>query len=82
MKNGIFSSLHPNCNHQIVFEKFDLSILFPSLCEKPVWYCEKADAELIRLAIDKFDWLRAFHANINVNKKVSFFTRPLFKGTL
>ena len=28
MESGVHSSLHPNCHHQVVFAKFNLSILY------------------------------------------------------
>ena len=59
MESGIHSSLHSNCHHQIVFAKFNLSIFYPPPYERTVWYCERANTELIRRAIDQFDWLRA-----------------------
>ena len=29
MESGVFSSPHPNCHHQVVSAKFNLSILYP-----------------------------------------------------
>ena len=29
MHSGVYPSLHPNCHHQIVFAKFNLTILYP-----------------------------------------------------
>ena len=62
MESGIHSnsSLHFNCYHPIVFAKFNLSIFYPPPYERTVWYYERANTELIRKAIDQFDWLRAF----------------------
>ena len=74
-KSGIHSSLHSNCHHQIVFGKFNLSIFYPPPYERTVWYYEKANTELIRRAIDQFDW-RAL-SNVNVDEKVYFFTKTL-----
>ena len=74
MESGIHSSLHSNCHHQIVFAKFNLSIFYPPPYERTVWYCERANTELIRRAIDQFDWLRAL-SSFNVNEKVYFFTQ-------
>ena len=68
-ESGIHSSLlHSNCHHQIVFAKFNLSIFYPPPYERTVWYYERANTELIRRAIDQFDWLRAL-SNVNVNEK-------------
>ena len=69
MESGIHSSLHSNCHHQIVFAKFNLSIFYPPPYERTVWYCERANTELIRRAIDQFDWLRALSLMSMVMKK-------------
>ena len=74
LESGIHSSLHSNFHHQIVFVKFSLSIFYPPPYERTVWYYERANTELIRRAIDQFDWLRAL-SNVNVDKKVCFFTK-------
>ena len=76
MESGIHSSLHSNCHHQIVFAKFNLSIFYPPPYERTVWYYERGNTELIRRAIDQFDWVRDL-SNINVDEKVYFFTKTL-----
>ena len=76
MESGIHSSLHSNCYHQIVFAKFNLSIFYPPPYERTVWSYERANTELIRRAIDQFDWLRAL-SNVSFNEKVYFFTKTL-----
>ena len=76
MESGIHSSLHSNCHHQIVFAKFNVSIFYPPRYERTVWYYERANTELIRRAIDQFDWVRAL-SNVNVDEKVYFFTKTL-----
>ena len=76
MESGIHSSLQSNCHHQIVFAKFYLSIFYPLSYERTVWYYERANTELMRRAIDQFDWLRAL-SNVNVDEKVYFFTKTL-----
>ena len=76
MESGIYSSLHSNCHHQIVFAKLNLSIFHPPPYERTVWYYERANDELIRRAMDQFDWLRTL-SNINADEKVYFFTKTL-----
>ena len=76
MESGIHSSFHSNCHHQIVFAKFNLSIFYPPPYERTVWYYERAHTELIRRAIDRFDWVRALF-NVNVDEKVYLFTKTL-----
>ena len=34
MESGVHSCLHPNCDHQVVFAKFNLSILYPPPYER------------------------------------------------
>ena len=77
MESGIHSSLHSNYHHQIVFAKFNLFIFYPPPYERTVWYYERANTELIRRAIDQFDWLRVL-SNVNVDEKDYFFTKTLF----
>ena len=76
MESAIHSLLHSNCHHQIVFAKFNVSIFYPPPYERTVWYYERANTELIKRAIDKFDWVRAL-CNVNVDQKVYFFTKTL-----
>ena len=76
MESGIHSSLLSKCQHQMVFVKFNLSIFYPSPYERTVLNYETANTELIRRAIDQFDWLRAL-SNVNIDEKVSFFTKTL-----
>ena len=72
--SGIHSSLHSSCNHYIVFAKFDLSIFYPPPYKRTTRYYENANTELVRRAIDQLDWLRPLY-NVNVDEKVSFFTK-------
>ena len=56
----------------------NLSCLFSLIhvTQKLCGIMKKANTELIRKAIDKFDWLRTL-SNVNVDNKVSFFTQTL-----
>ena len=76
MESGVYSSLHPSCHHQVIFVKFNLSILYPPPYERTVWFYEKANPELIRRAINEFDWIRAL-SNVCIDKKVCYFTETL-----
>ena len=53
--SGVHSSLHPNCHHQVVFAKFNFSILYPPPYKRTVWFYKKANLELMRRDINKFD---------------------------
>ena len=76
MESGIESSLHSNYHHQIVLSIFNLSIFYPLPYERTVWYFDRANTELVRRAIDQFDWLRA-QSNVNMDENVYFFTKML-----
>ena len=55
MKSEIHSSLHQNCHHKVAFAKFNLPILCPPPYKRTVWFCEKANTELIGRAINESD---------------------------
>ena len=76
MESGVQPSLHPNCHHQLVFAKFNLSIYYPPPYERTVWYYNRANADLIRRAIDLFDWDKALRFN-DVDKQVAIFNDTL-----
>ena len=59
IKSGVQPFLHPNCHYQLVFGKFNLSIYHPPPYERTVWNYNRANADLIRRAIDFFDWDKA-----------------------
>ena len=76
MKSGVQHSLHPNCHHQLVFTKFDLSIYYLPPYERTAWYYNKANADHIWRAIDMFDWGKALRFN-DVDKQVAIFRDTL-----
>ena len=69
MESGVHSSLHPNCHHQAVFAKFNLSILYPLTYERTVWFYKKANPKLIQRAINEFDWIRDL-SNVSVDENI------------
>ena len=70
IESGVHLSLHPNCHHQIIFAKFKLDIVYPPPYERKIWHYQKANIDLIKRAINLFDWEKAFY-NIHVDKTVS-----------
>ena len=68
MESGVHWSLHPNCHHQAVFAKFNLSVLYPPPYERTVWFYKEANHELVRRDINEFDWIR-FLSNVSIDKK-------------
>jgi len=75
-ESGVHSSLHEKCHHQIIFAKFNLSVCYPPPYEREVWYYKKANNDLIKAAINQFDWAKAFE-NTDANKKVSIFNETI-----
>ena len=69
--------MHPNCHHQIVYAKFKLQIYFPPPYLQEVWHYKGANTELIKKAISKYNWERAF-LNITVDEKVDISTKTVF----
>ena len=69
MSSGIYSSLHQNCHHQILFAKFSLKAHYPPPYEHEVWHFKKANTDHIKRAINGFPWERSF-ANVDINDKV------------
>ena len=76
IESGVHSSLHPNCHHQIVFAKFNLQIFYPPPYTREVWHYKDANIDLIRRALQEFNWEKAF-LNTCVNKKVSIFNEVI-----
>ena len=68
MESGVLSSLHASCHHQILYQiLYNLSILYPPPYERTVSFYKKANPELIRRAINEFDWTRAL-SNVSIDK--------------
>ena len=76
MESDVQPSLHQNCHHQFVFAKFDLSIYYPPPYERTVWDYNRANPDLVRRAIDLFDWDKALRFN-DVDKQVAIFSDTL-----
>ena len=76
IESRFHSSRHWNCHHQTTFAKFNLELVYPPLYVREVWHYKDANTELIRQAITKFNWERAF-LNTKVNKKMG-----IFNGTI
>ena len=70
-QSGIHPSLYPNCHHQIIFAKFNLKIYYTPPYLTEVWHYKEANADLIKRAINNFNWEKAF-SNTNITEKVSW----------
>ena len=75
MHSGVHPSLHPNCHHQIVLAKFNLTVFYPPPYKRLVWY-QQANTDLIKRAIELFDWEKSLF-NLDVNKQVSVFSETI-----
>ena len=76
IESDFHTSLHPNCHHQIIFAKFNLDIVYPPPYEREIWHYQKANIDLIKHAINPFDWKKAF-SNIDGDKMVSIFNQTI-----
>ena len=65
---GVYSSLHENCNYQIIYASFNLTIYYPPPYERETWHYQKASIENIRKAMDQFPWVTRF-TNFMLTKK-------------
>ena len=71
IESGVNLFLHPNCHQQTVYGKFNSEIIYPSPYMWEVWYYKGAKIELIRRAINQFNWQRLF-LNTSVSEKKFF----------
>ena len=76
IESGVHSSLHSHCHHQIIFAKFNLQVIYPPPYVWDVWRYKDGNTELIRRAVNEFNWQRAF-LNNNVNEKVDIFNSTI-----
>ena len=74
--SGVYSSVHPNCHHQIVISNFNLKIYYPPPYERLIWKYEKANADLIKRAITDFDWENKLSL-IGINYQVALFNETI-----
>ena len=56
MDSGDHPLLHSNSHHQIIYEKFDLKVLYPPSYERTVWHFFWANSDHIKKAINLFNW--------------------------
>ena len=73
---GTHPSLHTNCHHQIIYAKFNLKIQYPPPYSREVWQYKDSNDDLIKRAINHFNWERPFE-NKNVDEKVLRFNKTI-----
>ena len=76
LHSGIHLSQHPNCNHQIIFAKFNLAIFYFPPYKRLVWHYQQANTDLIKRAIELLDWEKSL-SNLDVNKQFSVFNETI-----
>ena len=76
MHSGVHSSLHPDCHHQIVFAKFNLTIFYPPSYKQLVRHYQQPNTDLIKRAIELLGWGKSL-SNLNMNKQVSVFNETI-----
>ena len=59
-----------------MFARFNLKVVFPLPYEREVWHFKEANVDLIRKAINGFQWEKSFQ-NMNVNDMVHLFNRAI-----
>ena len=59
-----------------MFAKFNLKIYYPPPYLREVWHYKESNADLIKRAINNFNWEKAF-PNTNINEKVSLFKKTI-----
>ena len=69
VNSGVHASLHPNCHHQIFHSRYNLNINYPPPYQRLIWDYKKADAKIIRKALDSVNWERLFDGK-NINAQV------------
>ena len=74
--SGTHPSLHTNCHHQIIYAKFNLKIQYPPPYSREVWQYKDSNDDLIKRAINHFNWERPFEKK-NVDEKVLRFNKTI-----
>ena len=52
IESGVHSSLHQNCNHQIIYAKINLKVFYPSPYKREIWHYQRANVDQIQQAIE------------------------------
>ena len=76
LESGVHHSLHQNCNHQIIFVKFNLKVYYPPPYDRTIFHYSQANVDYIQQAINLFNWENAF-LNTDVNTQLSIFSNTV-----
>ena len=76
MESGVHFFLHENCHHQVIYEKINLKVFYPSPYKREIWHYQRANVDLIQQAIEQFSWEKSFR-NLNINEMVFLFNKTI-----
>ena len=76
MESGVYSSLHENCHHQLIYAKINLKVFYPPPYERKMRHYQSANVDLIQQAIEQFSWEKSFR-NLNINEMVFLFNKTI-----
>ena len=65
-------NLDSNCHHQLIYAKSNLHIYYPPQYYREVWHYNDVNNNLIRHAVNQFNWQKTF-LDKNLNEKVNIF---------
>ena len=74
MESGVYSSLHQNCHHEIIYAKINLKVCYLPPYEREIWHYQRANVDQTQQAIEQFSWRKSFR-NLNINEMASLFNR-------
>ena len=55
LESGVHHSLHQNCQHQIIFARFNLKVYYPSPYERIIFHYSQTNVDRIEQAINVSD---------------------------
>ena len=76
MESAVYSSLHQNCHHQVIYAKINFKMFYPPLYKREIWHYQRANVYQIQRAIEQFSWENLLR-NLNTNEMVSLFNRTI-----
>ena len=79
MDSGVYASLHPNCQHQVVYSKLNLNIEYPPLYKRLLWDNKNNNTQLFNHATETFNWEKLIE-NKNVIEQLYLFNKILLNS--
>ena len=72
---GVHPSLHPSFLQQIIYAKFKLDKVYLTTYEGEIRHYQKVNIDLIKRAVNEFDYKKKAFSNIDVDKMVYIFNK-------